>query len=265
MLRVRLIALAAVLGVAAVTLHGCGGNASAAGQHHLPGTCDASIPPTNGGVGDCTASLAPGDFCMVSCNIGYGASGLTTCADGKLTAATCQSCCDNGVWCEVSNGGFSKDSEGNCVQCSKHCSFCSSATMCTVCSWGYQVSSEGTCVSNGDTMNLIKNGAEGVADLNEGNSVSAMSALNVNNIPKVNHREGLAINPTFTQAAPSDKVTLSEEAVKAIGQEKMVEPPQLSVPLIAMVAAVAGATAAAVTVFIMRSRRAPVAQESLLG
>ena len=52
-------------------------------------TCDASTPPTNGGVGNCTSILASGATCQPTCNAGYGVSGKTSCTTGTLTAATC--------------------------------------------------------------------------------------------------------------------------------------------------------------------------------
>ena len=53
------------------------------------GTCDASNTPTNGGVGDCTSSLASGSTCQPTCDPGYAVSGTTSCWLGTLTAATC--------------------------------------------------------------------------------------------------------------------------------------------------------------------------------
>jgi hypothetical protein len=51
--------------------------------------------PTNGALGTCTSSLAPGGTCQFSCNDGYLASGPTSCsATMVLAAATCIT----GVW-----------------------------------------------------------------------------------------------------------------------------------------------------------------------
>merc|ERR1711998_368054 len=44
-------------------------------------TCDASIAPENGGVGDCTATLASGSTCQPTCNTGFTVSGTTTCSE----------------------------------------------------------------------------------------------------------------------------------------------------------------------------------------
>jgi len=50
---------------------------------------DASEPPENGGVGDCTDSLPSGSTCQPTCDDGYKISGSTLCEAGALTAATC--------------------------------------------------------------------------------------------------------------------------------------------------------------------------------
>jgi len=55
----------------------------------LPLNCDASAAPANGGVGDCTNSLASGSTCQPVCNAGYTVSGTSSCSAGTLTAATC--------------------------------------------------------------------------------------------------------------------------------------------------------------------------------
>jgi surface protein len=52
--------------------------------------CDASEPPVNGGVGDCTDSLPSGFTCQPTCNTGYTVSGTSSCSAGTLTAATCK-------------------------------------------------------------------------------------------------------------------------------------------------------------------------------
>jgi hypothetical protein len=53
-------------------------------------TCDASTPPTNGMIGDCTSNLADGSTCQPQCNTGYTPSGTSSCVAGVFTAATCQ-------------------------------------------------------------------------------------------------------------------------------------------------------------------------------
>ena len=37
-------------------------------------SCDASAPPENGGVGDCTAALPEGDSCTPTCDEGFASS-----------------------------------------------------------------------------------------------------------------------------------------------------------------------------------------------
>ena len=51
--------------------------------------CDASAAPENGGIGDCTSSLASGSTCQPTCDSGYTVSGTSSCSLGTLTAATC--------------------------------------------------------------------------------------------------------------------------------------------------------------------------------
>ena len=53
------------------------------------GLCDASASPANGGVGNCTNSLASGATCEPTCDAGYTVSGASSCTAGNLTAATC--------------------------------------------------------------------------------------------------------------------------------------------------------------------------------
>ncbi|ACO70130.1 hypothetical protein MICPUN_53851 [Micromonas commoda] len=54
-----------------------------------PAPCDASSPPANGAVGDCTSSLASGSSCQPECDEGYYATGSSSCSLGTLTAAAC--------------------------------------------------------------------------------------------------------------------------------------------------------------------------------
>ena len=49
-----------------------------------PATCDASTPPTNGAVGDCTDKLASGSSCQPTCNDGFDVDGATLCVAGVL-------------------------------------------------------------------------------------------------------------------------------------------------------------------------------------
>merc|ERR1712048_1543382 len=86
--------------------------------------CDASAAPTNGGVGDCTSSLASGSTCAPTCSTGYTVSGASSCTTGTLTAATCTAWCPSGCRspsCEAGgtdNGGMTLASG----KCSGYCS-----------------------------------------------------------------------------------------------------------------------------------------------
>ena len=53
--------------------------------------CDASTPPLNGDVGNCTDTLMSGEVCFPECHAGYVLKGVTSCADRVLTQeATCE-------------------------------------------------------------------------------------------------------------------------------------------------------------------------------
>ena len=52
-------------------------------------SCNAQAPPVKGSAGDCTTSVSSGSTCQPVCNIGYLVSGVSSCEDGVLTAATC--------------------------------------------------------------------------------------------------------------------------------------------------------------------------------
>ena len=60
---------------------------------HFP-PCDASSPPANGAVGDCTGHLASGSTCQPACDPGYAPTGPTVCDNGVLTPAVCSTYCD---------------------------------------------------------------------------------------------------------------------------------------------------------------------------
>merc|ERR1719253_973289 len=55
----------------------------------LPNPCDASTAPAHGSPGGCTSNLASGSTCQPQCEMGYTASGTSSCSAGTLTAATC--------------------------------------------------------------------------------------------------------------------------------------------------------------------------------
>ena len=47
--------------------------------------CDASRPPLNGDVGNCTDTLMSGEVCVPACHAGYVLKGVTSCTDRVLT------------------------------------------------------------------------------------------------------------------------------------------------------------------------------------
>jgi surface protein len=69
------------------------------GDDTLPGggwtrkdnACDASLPPVNGAIGNCTDTLVSGTSCVPECNTGYVLRGVTSCANRVLTeVARCE-------------------------------------------------------------------------------------------------------------------------------------------------------------------------------
>jgi surface protein len=53
--------------------------------------CDASMPPLNGAVGNCTDTLVSGTSCVPECNTGYVLRGVTSCTNRVLTeVARCE-------------------------------------------------------------------------------------------------------------------------------------------------------------------------------
>ena len=51
--------------------------------------CDASTPPYNGGIGNCTDTLVSSTSCVPTCDPGYTLEGATSCTDRVLTEAGC--------------------------------------------------------------------------------------------------------------------------------------------------------------------------------
>lgn len=51
--------------------------------------CDASVAPTNGAVGNCTATLINDTFCQPTCDDGYAVLGVSRCVNDTLQSATC--------------------------------------------------------------------------------------------------------------------------------------------------------------------------------
>ena len=95
--------------------------------------CDASAPPANGGVGDCTNELMSGTTCQPTCDVGYAASGPSTCEDGVLSPAVCIPPCDASA--PPANGGV-----GDCTN-----ELMSGTTCQPTCDVGYAASGPSTC------------------------------------------------------------------------------------------------------------------------
>ena len=82
--------------------------------------CDASTPPDNGGVGNCTDTLVSGTSCVPTCNPGYVLQGATSCTNRVLTEAAC-------VW-PIANGTELKAAVDACLDAVPLC--CSSDPRC---------------------------------------------------------------------------------------------------------------------------------------
>ena len=99
--------------------------------------CNASTPPANGAVGNCTDQLLSGTACQPACDPGYFVSGPSVCDDGVLTPAVCVRYCDASA--PPANGGV-----GDCVE------YLSSGTTCQpTCDEGYIVSGKTSCDAAG--------------------------------------------------------------------------------------------------------------------
>ena len=99
--------------------------------------CNASTPPANGAVGNCTDQLLSGTTCQPACDSGYFAPEPSVCDDGVLTPAVCVRYCDASA--PPANGGV-----GDCVE------YLSSGTTCQpTCNEGYIVSGKTSCDAAG--------------------------------------------------------------------------------------------------------------------
>ena len=100
--------------------------------------CDASSPPANGAVGDCTSVLESGTTCQPVCDPGYFApEPISVCDDGVLTPAVCVRYCNASA--PPANGGV-----GDCVE------YMLSDTTCqATCDEGYIVSGKSSCDASG--------------------------------------------------------------------------------------------------------------------
>jgi hypothetical protein len=99
--------------------------------------CDASTPPANGAVGNCTDQLLSGTTCQPVCDPGYFAPEPSVCDDGVLTPAVCIRYCNASA--PPANGGV-----GDCVE------YMLSDTTCQpTCDEGYIVSGKSSCDAAG--------------------------------------------------------------------------------------------------------------------
>ena len=99
--------------------------------------CDASTPPANGAVGNCTDQLLSGTTCQPVCDPGYFAPEPSVCDDGVLTPAVCVRYCNASA--PPANGGV-----GDCVE------YMLSDTTCQpTCDEGYIVSGKTSCDAAG--------------------------------------------------------------------------------------------------------------------
>ncbi len=97
--------------------------------------CDASSPPKNGIVGNCTDTLMSGESCVPVCNAGYMLSGAISCIDRVLiNTAVCNQACVNSA-AAIANGDAS-----SCP------SSLASGSSCTpTCDSGYTLSGTRSC------------------------------------------------------------------------------------------------------------------------
>jgi hypothetical protein len=99
---------------------------------HFP-PCDASSPPANGAVGDCTSVLESGTTCQPVCDPGYAVSGPSVCENSVLSPAVCIPPCDASA--PPANGGV-----GDCTN-----ELMSGTTCQPTCDVGYAASGPSTC------------------------------------------------------------------------------------------------------------------------
>jgi hypothetical protein len=112
--------------------------------------CDASAAPTNGGVGDCTNSLASGSTCQPTCNAGYTVSGTSSCSAGILTAATCSvNPCDASAPPTNGDAGDCTNSLGSGLTCQPTCNSGYTVSGTSSCSEGTLTAA--TCIADTPT------------------------------------------------------------------------------------------------------------------
>ena len=129
--------------------------------------CDASAPPANGGVGDCTNELMSGTTCQPTCDVGYAASGPSTCEDGVLSPAVCIPPCDASA--PPANGGV-----GDCTN-----ELISGTTCQPTCDVGYAASGPSTCedgvFSPAVCIGVLHLVADDITDVDSSNLVQSWS------------------------------------------------------------------------------------------
>ena len=129
--------------------------------------CDASAPPANGGVGDCTNELMSGTTCQPTCDVGYAASGPSTCEDGVLSPAVCIPPCDASA--PPANGGV-----GDCTN-----ELMSGTTCQPTCDVGYAASGPSTCedgvFSPAVCIGVLHLVADDITDVDSSNLVQSWS------------------------------------------------------------------------------------------
>ena len=112
-----------------------------------PPPCDASSPPDNGAVGDCTSSLASGSSCTPSCDSGYTLSGTRSCSGRHPhdTAVCNPNPCDAAA--AIANGALN-----DCTSTLAH------GTSCTPdCNTGYTLSGTRSCSAGTLTNTAVCN------------------------------------------------------------------------------------------------------------
>ena len=122
-----------------------------------PSPCDASTAPSNGGVGDCTSSLASGSTCQPTCDTGYTVSGPSSCSLGVLTAATCEP-----DPCTASSDSAKDGSDGTfwCIN-GGTVGGTTTACTCTDCNPGYEDASCQTASACTASLDPAKDGSDG--------------------------------------------------------------------------------------------------------
>jgi len=113
----------------------------------LPSPCDASSPPANGAIGECTSSVASGSSCTPICDSSYALSGTRSCTDGTLTdTAVCNlNPCDAAA--AIANGALN-----DCTSTLAHGSSCTPD-----CNTGYTLSGTRSCSAGTLTNTAVCN------------------------------------------------------------------------------------------------------------